>query len=117
MGNELQTAFINYKQGNYATAWDLCQHILKTTPTQPDCLAMLGMMSNKAERYAPLHCKLPIDNTFHKSYSREEAQIHQKRLLKALRGQTNSEGCHELGKHKAKSSENQSKIEYKSDLK
>ena len=90
MGNELQTAFINYKQGNYATAWDLCQHILKTTPIQPDCLAMLGMMSNKAERYAPLHCKLPIDNTFHKSYSREEAQIHQKRLLKALRGQKNS---------------------------
>ena len=52
MGNELQAAFEHFKQGNYATAWDLCQYILKTASTQPDCLAMLGMMSNKAERYA-----------------------------------------------------------------
>ena len=50
MGNELQAGFEHFKQGNYATAWDLCQYILKTAPTQPDCLAMLGKMSNKAER-------------------------------------------------------------------
>ena len=52
MENELQSAFNHFKQGNYAAAWNLCQHILKTAPTQPDCLAMLGMMSNKAKRYA-----------------------------------------------------------------
>ena len=48
MENELQSAFNHFKQGNYAAAWNLCQHILKTAPTQPDCLAMLGMMCNKA---------------------------------------------------------------------
>ncbi len=117
MGNELQAAFEHFKQGNYATAWDLCQYILKTAPTQPDCLAMLGMMSNKAERYAPLHKKPPSYNTFRRSYFGELAKTHQKTLFQVFRGQKNSEGCHELGKHKAKSSENQSKIEYKSDLK
>jgi predicted O-linked N-acetylglucosamine transferase (SPINDLY family) len=52
MENELRTAYEHFKKGNYAAAWELCQYILKTTPTQPDSLAMLGMMCNKAKRYA-----------------------------------------------------------------
>ncbi|HKM92426.1 MAG TPA: tetratricopeptide repeat protein, partial [Prolixibacteraceae bacterium] len=52
MKNELQIAFGNFKRGNYAPAWDGCQKIIRVEPTQPDCLAMLGMMCNKAERYS-----------------------------------------------------------------
>lgn len=52
MRNELQIAFENFKRGNYGPAWDGCQKIIRLEPTQPDCLAMLGMMCNKAERYA-----------------------------------------------------------------
>jgi protein O-GlcNAc transferase len=49
---ELKEAFDNFKKGNFAPAWDSCLRILKTTPNQPDCLAMLGMMCNKAKRYS-----------------------------------------------------------------
>jgi protein O-GlcNAc transferase len=52
MENELKDAFENFKKGNYAPAWDSCHRILKDNPNQPDCLAMLGMMCNKAKRYS-----------------------------------------------------------------
>jgi len=52
MENKLKIAFENFKKGNYAPAWDSCLRILKTSPNQPDCLAMLGMMCNKAKRYS-----------------------------------------------------------------
>ena len=51
MVKQIQIAFQYFKNKNYAQAWEACQNILKIDPLQPDCLAMLGMMCNKAERY------------------------------------------------------------------
>ncbi len=52
MEKTLQKAYLDFKKGDYASAWESCQKIIQVNANQPDCLAMLGMMSNIAKRYS-----------------------------------------------------------------
>jgi predicted O-linked N-acetylglucosamine transferase (SPINDLY family) len=60
----------SFIKGDYKKAWNLCKATLQQNPQQPDCLAMLGMMCNKAKQ----HLKA-------ETYLRKCLEFHPKRYL------------------------------------